>query len=194
MLYCLYVSFSFQRQAEEYSSFFYGPFGTFGCVFIFVWIWGRDSETGCVCVCVWERERERERNLKSLYKLLYRFLCIYLQMHVLSWCMCIPALIQHFFSCMCYASLDICMFLCVSVHAFTHTSHCHTNRLFPLPCCRSVWAAGSSAVAAAAPCQLPRGQHFPPGHVWREKPPLADQGKYKKTLNLFLTIFFGVVC
>lgn len=59
---------------------------------------------------------------------------------------------------------------------------------FRFPLCRSVWAAGGSALPAAAPCQPPWGQHLPPGHVWGEKPPLTGQGKTKKPTRLSHTV------
>lgn len=125
------------------------------------------------------------------------FMCMFINLvlSVSRVCVCIPAHVQHLCYLLCiiklqmYAHLFLCMcFWCVTVHACTPTSHCHADPLFPLPpILRSVRAAGGSALPAAAPCQPPRGQHLPPGHVRGEKPPIARQGKTnKQKKHLFL--------
>lgn len=81
-----------------------------------------------------------------------------------------------------------CVFSCVTVHALIPLTAMLTLRPVPplhplhIPILRSVWAASGSALPAAAPCQPPWGQHLPPGHVWGEKPPLAVQGKPRKSV------------
>lgn len=114
---------------------------------------------------------------------------------------CTRTAFQFFYVSVNYRCMRICFYACFFVrvwlcmHAFIPPTVMPTL-CFLFPFSRPVWAAGGFALPAAAPCQPPRGQRLPPGHVWGEEPPVAGQGKTKKAplccmILVLCSLFWG---